>query len=163
MCIMLKVKAKIPKSDSNFSSQLQLQCQFYTLANHLLSEDNIFDIGMQQNVPFPCQIMLSLFEKKIHESSDMSSLILAQIFCSTRRLVEDFLLDVQYKFSTGHPVVEKQLPTRSPIEGINIYQISSSRKIALLDLQQNFYWMSSRTFTRHLVEQMIWAIFLARS
>ena len=65
---------------------------------------------------------------------------MAQIFCSTRRLV-----------------AEKQLPTRRLLEGVNIYQTSSSRKIALLDVQQNFYWMPSRTFTRRLVDQMIWA------
>ena len=83
---------------------------------------------------------------------------MAQIFCSTRRLVEDFVLDVQQKFSTRRLVAEKQLPTRRLLEGVNIYQTSSSRKIALLDVQQNFYWMPSRTFTRRLVDQMIWAI-----
>ena len=36
--------------------------------------------------------------------------------------------------------------------------MSSSRKIALLDVQQNFYWMPSRTCTRRLVDQMICAI-----
>ena len=83
-----------------------------------------------------------------------------EIFCSARHLVEDFLLDVQQKFSTGCLVAEKQLPTRHPLERVNIYQTSSSRKIALLDVQQNFYWMPSRTFTRRLVDQMIWANFL---
>ena len=76
--------------------------------------------------------------------------------CSTRRLVEDFVLDVQQKFSTRRLVAEKQLPTRRLLEGVNIYQTSSSRKIALLDVQQNFYWIPSRTFTRRLVDQMIW-------
>ena len=82
----------------------------------------------------------------------------AQIFCSTRRPVEDFLQDIQYKFSTGRLI--EQLHTRRPLEGVNIYQTSSSRKIALLDIQQNFYWMSRRTFTERgrLVDQMIWAI-----
>ena len=83
--------------------------------------------------------------------------ILAQIFCSTRLQVEDFVLDVQQKFSTRRLIAEKQLPTRRLLEGVNFYQMSSSRKIALLDIQQNFYWMPSRTFTRRLVDQMIWA------
>ena len=74
---------------------------------------------------------------------------MAQIFCST-----EHLLAVQQKFSTGHQVAEKILPTQRLLEGVNIYQMSSSRKIALLDVQQNFYWMSSRTFTRHPVDQM---------
>ena len=82
---------------------------------------------------------------------------MAQIFCSTRRLVEDFVLDIQQKFSTRRLVVEKQLPSRCLLEGVNIYQTSSSRKIALLDVQQNFYQMSSRSFTGRLVDQMIQA------
>ena len=82
--------------------------------------------------------------------------ILAQIFCSTRCLVQDFLLDVQQKFSTRRLVAEKQLPTRRLLEELDIYQTSSSRKIALLDVQWNFYWMPCRTFTRRLVDQMIW-------
>ena len=65
---------------------------------------------------------------------------MAQIFCSTRCLLEHFLLDFQQKFSTGRLVAEKQLPTRHPLESVNIYQSSSSRKIALLDIQYNFYW-----------------------
>ena len=36
--------------------------------------------------------------------------------------------------------------------------MSSSRKIALLDVYYNFYWMPCRTLTRRLVDQMIWAI-----
>ena len=71
---------------------------------------------------------------------------LAQIFCSTRRLVEDFLLDVQQKFSTRRLVAEKQLPTRRFLEGVNIYQKSSSRKIALPDVQQNFYLDAQQNF-----------------
>ena len=82
---------------------------------------------------------------------------MARIFCSTRRLVEDFVLDVQQKFSTRRLVAEKQPPSRRLLERVNIYQTSRSRKIALLDVQQNFYQIPSRTFTRRLVDQMIWA------
>ena len=36
------------------------------------------------------------------------------------------------------------------------------QKIALLDVKQNFCWMSSRAFTRRQVDQMIWAIMYVR-
>ena len=77
---------------------------------------------------------------------------------NVRNIGPNLLLDVQQKFSTSGSVAEKQLTTRRLLERVNIYQMSSSRKIALPDVQQNFYRMSSRTFTRRLVDQMIWAI-----
>ena len=108
-----------------------------------------------------CELIFKICSSIIYPILSSSPETLAQIFCSTRRLVEDFVLDVQQKFSTRRLVAEKQLPTRRLLEGVNIYQTSSSRKIALLDVQQNFYWMPSRTFTRRLADQMISAIILS--
>ena len=135
----------------------------------LISSDVVYRLSF--NVSFIIQV--STLQEFHYESMNLqnvynflvieyllSKYTLAQIFCSTRRLVEDFVLDVQQKFSTRRLVAEKQLPTRRLLEGVNIYQTSSSRKIALLDVQQNFYLMPSRTFTRRLVDQMIWATIL---
>ena len=86
--------------------------------------------------------------------------VLAQIFCSIRRLVEDFLLDVQQKFSTRRPVeifyqmsssrkiATYQMSTRKSKYLLDVQQQkkSSARRPVefLLDVQQNFYQTSSR-------------------
>ena len=108
---------------------------------------------------------------------------MAQIFCSTRRLVEDFALDVQQKFCTRRLVAEKKLPTRRLLEGENgpnlllyqtstrgfctrclveiFHQTSSSRKIATYQtsFRRTRYLLDvqqqKNSSTRHLVEFLL--------
>ena len=93
------------------------------LEHKILFEPSPFHFKGQNDTPLIQRFMLDVMTW-----CNAPKFIMAQIICSTRRLVEDFVLDVQQKFSTRRLVAEKQLPTRRLLEGVNIYQTTAHGK-----------------------------------